>query len=320
MDKYIHDNYGHRCLQEMKGREVATSSIKQSSHECDQQKMNCDCKHGKNQRPIEDKNSNGGEVNPQPVLNTNDSADAHSSSMPSSSVKPCSQHTKNQCCIKNYCCKITSTEKSKCCTLGKNYRCDCSTTNKPSCSQSSLNSNIYFGRNTYGHYDTSRHYQKLDEQTSCKCLLEPSKSCSSNKINYQNIVNYGASTSKAALAALNASTPEFVRNKKPGCVSNCLDCCVGCEIEFPLDAVACIFDCLTEACIIPDSINGPDMGRLSFDSVSGAAEDGSLISPRYHHVRVPLSNDRTETYLSLAFEVCLIIFFMHSSDFSEILL
>lgn len=308
LDKYIHDNYGHRCLQEMKGREAASSSVKPSPNDVDQPKVSCDCKHSKTPRPADDKNANGAESNAQPAVNANDSAETQpsSSASSSSSIKPCSQHTKNQCCIKNYCCKIISTEKPKCCTLGKSYRCDCSGTNKTSCNQSSLNSNIYFGRNTYGQYDSMRHYQKSDEAASCKCLSEaaPSKSCSSNKIDYQNIVNYGASTSKAALAALNANTPEFVRNKKPNCVSNCLDCCVGCEIEFPLDAVACIFDCLTEACIIPDSINGPDMGRLSFDSVSGAAEDGSLISPRYHHVRVPLSNDRTETYLTLAFEVC----------------
>lgn len=326
LDKYIHDNYGHRCLQEMKGREATSSAKPSSAYDSDQQKVNCDCRHGKTQRPADDKNANGAESNPQPAGNASDSVETHpstsasASASSSSSLKPCSQHTKNQCCIKNYCCKIMSTEKPKCCTLGKSYRCDCSTTNKPSCNQSSLNSNIYFGRNTYGQYDSSssRHYQKLDEQSSCKCVAEATstKSSSSNKINYQNIVNYGASTSKAALAALNANTPEFVRNKKPSCVSNCLDCCVGCEIEFPLDAVACIFDCLTEACIIPDSINGPDMGRLSFDSVSGAAEDGSLISPRYHHVRVPLSNDRTETYLTLAFEVCLTfsfsVFFLFS--------
>lgn len=45
------------------------------------------------------------------------------------------------------------------------------------------------------------------------------------------------------------------------------------------------------------------MGRLSFDSVTGAAEDGSTIPPRYQHVAVPYSMDRKETYLTLAFEV-----------------
>lgn len=49
-------------------------------------------------------------------------------------------------------------------------------------------------------------------------------------------------------------------------------------------------------------MNGPDMGRLSFDSVTSAAEDGSLIPPRYQHVAVPHSNDPNETYLTLGFE------------------
>lgn len=49
-------------------------------------------------------------------------------------------------------------------------------------------------------------------------------------------------------------------------------------------------------------MNGPDMGRLSFDSVTSAAEDGSLIPPRYQHVPVPHTNDPNETYLTLGFE------------------
>lgn len=119
-------------------------------------------------------------------------------------------------------------------------------------------------------------------------------------------VNVGASTSKSSSGSSSSATmqlpSEFTSNKKITCTSNCIDCTVGCEIEFPLDAVACIFDCLTEACIIPDAMNGPDMGRLSFDSVTSAAEDGSLIPPRYQHVAVPQSNDPNETYLTLGFE------------------
>lgn len=114
-------------------------------------------------------------------------------------------------------------------------------------------------------------------------------------------VNVGASTSKSSSSMMQLPS-EFTCNKKSGCTSNCIDCTVGCDIEFPLDAVACIFDCLTEACIIPDAMNGPDMGRLSFDSVTSAAEDGSLIPPRYQHVTVPHSNDPNETYLTLGFE------------------
>lgn len=99
---------------------------------------------------------------------------------------------------------------------------------------------------------------------------------------------------------------EFSRSRKPGCAANCIDCTVGCEIEFPLDAVACIFDCLTEACIIPDALNAPDMGRLSFDSVTSAAEDGTVIQPRYRHVNVPNSNDEKETFLTMAFEAAVL--------------
>lgn len=168
----------------------------------------------------------------------------------------------------------------------------------------------------------NRCLQKQREEFSCNCCrssAQPSTSqqshsgtagSSSSSHNPQpgpstsNGVNVGASTSKASTSA---SAPmqlpsEFTSNKKPNCTSNCIDCTVGCDIEFPLDAVACIFDCLTEACIIPDAMNGPDMGRLSFDSVTSAAEDGSLIPPRYQHVPVPNSNDPNETYLTLGFE------------------
>lgn len=218
--------------------------------------------------------------------------------------KSCSKHTKNQCCIKKYCCKVpVAADKYNCCasintssSLRKDYS---GFTGGNVCDGGKRmpNGNIFFGRNNY---ETCPR-RANDEQYNGSCsahLKMATGSSSSSRANVNNIVNYGASTSKAA-----AVSAEFVRNKKPGCISNCLDCCVGCEIEFPLDAVACIFDCLTEACIIPDSINGPNMGRLSFDSVTGATEDGCIIPPRYQHVLVPVSNDRNETYLTLAFEV-----------------
>lgn len=150
------------------------------------------------------------------------------------------------------------------------------------------------------------------------------------KICENKIVNFGASTSKFSSTAVvqstlsssltnntaisTSKTSEIVRNKKPNCLTDCLDCSVGCDVKFPLDAVSCIFDCLTEACIISDPINGPDVGRLTFDvhvpSVVGggavaavaSVEDGSVNPPRYQHIEVPGSNDSNETYLTLAFE------------------
>lgn len=135
-----------------------------------------------------------------------------------------------------------------------------------------------------------------------------------------NIVNYGASTSKgtnasssassssssssSVVAALVSSTSssnqhidaKFTNKKNPNCVSKCLDCSVGCEIEFPLDAVACIFDCLTEACITTT-----DVVRLN-----GVVEDSNIIAPKYKHIQVPGSKDSNETFLTLAFEAAIL--------------
>lgn len=132
---------------------------------------------------------------------------------------------------------------------------------------------------------------------------------SSSKVCPSNVVNFGASTSKCVpTSSLATSFPptttisinEFVRNKKPGCVSNCLDCTVGCEVEFALDAVACIFDCLTEACIITEYT--PTTNSLTFDT----NEENSILPTRYQHISVPASNDRTETYLTLAFDAAIL--------------
>lgn len=192
----------------------------------------------------------------------------------------------------------------------------------PSFSNSHLNhssNNIYFGRNISFEnlHPMNRCVQKQQrEDFSCNCcrLAHPYSSQPSHSMSgssghssqpgpsSSSGINVGASTSKANPNATMQLPSEFTNNKKPNCPSNCIDCTVGCDIEFPLDAVACIFDCLTEACIIPDALNGPDMGRLSFDSVTSAAEDGSLIPPRYQHVHVPNSSDPSETYLTLGFE------------------
>ncbi|KAG5674753.1 hypothetical protein PVAND_004703 [Polypedilum vanderplanki] len=122
-----------------------------------------------------------------------------------------------------------------------------------------------------------------------------------------NIVNYGASTSKGPAsssssssnaASSSSSTSSIVtpfNKKNPSCVSKCLDCTVGCEIEFPLDAVACIFDCLTEACITTT-----DVVRLN------GVEDSNIIASKYKHIQVPGSKDSNETFLTLAFEAAIL--------------
>lgn len=102
-------------------------------------------------------------------------------------------------------------------------------------------------------------------------------------------------------------------NRKPNCLSKCIDCSVGCEVEFPLDAIACIFDCLTEACIMPEAMVN-EMSRMAYEigaNVGGqgnaaAPEDVNIIPPKYRHIPVPGSKDRYETYLTLAFEAAIL--------------
>ncbi|CAO1393064.1 unnamed protein product [Diamesa hyperborea] len=74
---------------------------------------------------------------------------------------------------------------------------------------------------------------------------------------------------------------------------------------FPLDAVACIFDCLTEACITTTDVATLGLnGRLN--GISPAVEDSNIIAPKYKHIQVPGSKDATETFLSLAFEAAIL--------------
>lgn len=131
---------------------------------------------------------------------------------------------------------------------------------------------------------------------------------------------------------------DVVPNRKANCVNNCLDCAISCDVEFPLDAVACIFDCLTEACILTErsqrAEQAPNLSRLaSFESIAGGAHNhgnnetrgpgnnvngggsnntantnaedaanSSIMPPQYQHIHVPNSKDKYETYLTLAFE------------------
>lgn len=74
-------------------------------------------------------------------------------------------------------------------------------------------------------------------------------------------------------------------------------------VGHPLDPIGCLFDTLAEASLVPDD-HTPRTPSY-FDPV-GAEEATSSIPPRYHHVAVVGSRDRSETYLTLAVEVALI--------------
>lgn len=103
-------------------------------------------------------------------------------------------------------------------------------------------------------------------------------------------------------------------------------------VGHPLDPIGCLFDTLAEASLVPDdhmprlptyfgeiSVNSelplpfrnPKCNVLVLcpshlaDSV-GVEEPTSSVPPRYHHVPVVGSRDRSETYLTLAVEVALI--------------
>ncbi|XP_044744822.1 zinc finger SWIM domain-containing protein 4-like isoform X1 [Coccinella septempunctata] len=71
-------------------------------------------------------------------------------------------------------------------------------------------------------------------------------------------------------------------------------------VGHPLDPIGCLFDTLADASVLPD-----DHTRSpSFLEILGMDDDS--IRPRYHHVPVVGSRDRSETYLTLAFEIALI--------------
>lgn len=241
---------------------------------------------------------------------------------PSSSSEPpakklCNQHTKSQCCIKNYCCKMSTSanDKPKCCSIS-NYPSSRNSfglnINKPLGHQSTCSSatgNMFFSSSGLFNMPSSSrggHQQHSKDNENCCCNRPSASTAAPGSSSGSHSASATASTSKFAPTSTTNPTTEFVRKQKQSCNANCLDCSIGCDIEFPLDAVACIFDCLTEACIIPDSINAPDMGRLSFDSVTAAAEDGSILPPRYQHVPIPHNTDQNETYLSLAFEAAIL--------------
>ncbi|GFG36101.1 hypothetical protein Cfor_12907, partial [Coptotermes formosanus] len=74
-------------------------------------------------------------------------------------------------------------------------------------------------------------------------------------------------------------------------------------VGHPLDPVGCLFDTLADASLIPDDQTSRTPSY--FDPV-GVEDTSVTVPPRYHHVPVIGSRDRSETYLTLAVEVALI--------------
>ncbi|XP_069694798.1 zinc finger SWIM domain-containing protein 5-like [Periplaneta americana] len=74
-------------------------------------------------------------------------------------------------------------------------------------------------------------------------------------------------------------------------------------VGHPLDPVGCLFDTLADASLIPD--DQTPRTPSYFDPV-GVEDTSANVPPRYHHVPVIGSRDRSETYLTLAVEVALI--------------
>ncbi|XP_049825387.1 zinc finger SWIM domain-containing protein 5 [Aethina tumida] len=74
-------------------------------------------------------------------------------------------------------------------------------------------------------------------------------------------------------------------------------------VGHPLDPVGCLFDTLADASVVPDDQRPRTPSYLD---IVGMEDQHSNIRPRYQHVPVVGSRDRSETYLTLAFEVALI--------------
>lgn len=174
-----------------------------------------------------------------------------------------------------------------------------------------------------------------------KCGASGSSSSSNAKpaVEVKSVLFGKPSTSSTSQASLGSELAlvDVVPNRKSNCVNNCLDCSISCEVEFPLDAVACIFDCLTEACILTERTPRQDpalnVNRLaSFESIAGGGNvegrgagndhrnapannnnpnvddpaNSSIMPPQYQHIHVPNSKDKYETYLTLAFEAAVL--------------
>nr|XP_029728306.1 uncharacterized protein LOC109414426 [Aedes albopictus]XP_029728307.1 uncharacterized protein LOC109414426 [Aedes albopictus] len=290
----------------------------------------------------------------------------------------CSQHDKNQCCIKNICCKMIAQAKhlEKQYPMGPNgpagpvapgqympSPCNCGMHSNPhgmyggpvynnSGPTHAIQAGPSTSRCAMKSYDRNHaaSYPECDANGAAACSSKSlPKSTQSNAMQHCNAEAPGPSTaiplstsstvpikihqpdcalnkkpidcnnsSKTKANATNTSSKAssvldpIKINRKPNCLSKCIDCSIGCEVEFPLDAIACIFDCLTEACIMPEAMVN-EMSRMAYEigangngQNNAAPEDVNIIPPKYRHIPVPGSKDKYETYLTLAFEAAIL--------------
>lgn len=113
-------------------------------------------------------------------------------------------------------------------------------------------------------------------------------------------------------AAGTSSGSSSTQEPKP-CTSRCQGACTNSTstdvptnqqgwVGHQLDPIGCLFDTLAEASTISDDQRPRTPSYLDLVSM----EQPSNLRPRYQHVSVVGSRDRSETYLTLAFEVALI--------------
>ncbi|XP_062545214.1 uncharacterized protein LOC134211872 isoform X2 [Armigeres subalbatus] len=298
---------------------------------------------------------------------------------------PCAQHDKNQCCIKNICCKMAAQAKhvEKQYTMGQNAsagppaatpymsspcncgihsnphgiygpvynnggpahvmqpgpstsRCamksydrthvssysECDTNAMPGSSTKSLPKNSHSSAMQLCNMETAGPSTAAPFQPSSapaaipikihqpECALSK-RSVDSNNSNTNSLKSKTTTTNSSS--KVSSLLDPIKINRKPNCLSKCIDCSIGCEVEFPLDAIACIFDCLTEACIMPEAMVN-EMSRMAYEiGATGSGqnnvtppEDVNIIPPKYRHIPVPGSKDKYETYLTLAFEAAIL--------------
>ncbi|XP_050297456.1 zinc finger SWIM domain-containing protein 5-like isoform X2 [Anthonomus grandis grandis] len=117
--------------------------------------------------------------------------------------------------------------------------------------------------------------------------------------------------------ATTSSAPSTSQQPKP-CTSRCQGACVSnsCSttsvtapanqdgwVGHPLDPIGCLFDTLADASTISDDQRPRTPSYLDLVSMD---DQHNNLRPRYQHIPVVGSRDRSETYLTLAFEVALI--------------
>ncbi|XP_039276000.1 LOW QUALITY PROTEIN: zinc finger SWIM domain-containing protein 5 [Nilaparvata lugens] len=124
----------------------------------------------------------------------------------------------------------------------------------------------------------------------------------------------GASSGASSSAMSQSSTSAAPLKSADGRMSQCgaRHCAVEANwaegwVGHPLDPIGTLFDTLAEASRLPDDqIPSTSSHTPTYLDPVGVEESGNIAPPRYHHVPVVGSRDRSETYLTLAVEVALI--------------